>query len=66
MGPYVTDTIRRMKSNVEGMEQKMEELQATIASTSEKSDTVNSKLGRVVQRCFRGVLGVYEGCIRVD
>ena len=35
-----------MKSNVEGMEQKMEELQATIASTSEKSDTVNSKLGR--------------------
>ena len=40
-----TDTIRRMKSNVEGMEERMAELQATIASTSARSDAVNSKLG---------------------
>ena len=40
-----TDTIRRMKSNVEGMEAKMEELRATVASTAERSEAVNARLG---------------------
>ena len=40
-----TDTIRRMKSNVEGMEAKMEELRVTVASTAERSEAVNARLG---------------------
>ena len=41
-----TDTIRRMKSNVEGMEAKMEELRVTVASTAERSEAVNASIGR--------------------
>ena len=39
-----TDTIRRMKSNVEGMGEKMERLLDTVEGISDKSDAVNDTL----------------------
>eukprot|EP00959_Pyramimonas_sp_CCMP1952_P252352 5272539-Pyramimonas_sp.AAC.1 len=39
-----TDTIRRMKSNVEGMGEKMERLLDTVGGISDKSDAVNDTL----------------------
>lgn len=41
-----TDTIRRMKANVEEMEGRMEELQSTVLATSSASEAVNNKLAR--------------------
>ena len=40
-----TDTIRRMRGNVDGMDEKMEELRATVSATAAASDAVNLKLG---------------------
>lgn len=39
-----TDTIRSMKSNVDGMGEKMEELRSIMGQVAETSDGVNSKL----------------------
>ena len=39
-----TDTIRSMKSNVDGMGEKMEELRTIMGKVAETSDGVNSKL----------------------
>jgi len=41
-----TDTIRRMKDNVDEMGGRMGELQATIAATAHASEHVNAKLGQ--------------------
>lgn len=39
-----TDTIKRMKSNINGMETNMEQLLAKITSVQSKSDSVNTSL----------------------